>query len=75
MSCAAAWISRLAARRCRRSRRPDHADDRLLDNLPQVGELDLNPVIVTPDGGAAVDARIRVALCEPPPPPSLRRLR
>ncbi|WP_240197798.1 GNAT family N-acetyltransferase [Nonomuraea lactucae] len=48
---------------------------RLLDDLPQVAELDLNPVIVTADGAAAVDARIRVAPCEPPPSPLLRRLR
>ncbi len=33
---------------------------RLADDLPQVAELDLNPVIVGPDGAAAVDARIRV---------------
>ncbi|MEO3886721.1 GNAT family N-acetyltransferase [Nonomuraea sp. B5E05] len=48
---------------------------RLLDDLPQVAELDLNPVIVTPDGATTVDARIRVAPCEPPPSPLLRRLR
>jgi len=33
---------------------------RLADNLPQVAELDLNPVIVRPDGVVAVDTRIRV---------------
>ncbi len=33
---------------------------RLADDLPQVAELDLNPVIVRPDGVIAVDARIRV---------------
>jgi acyl-CoA synthetase (NDP forming)/GNAT superfamily N-acetyltransferase len=33
---------------------------RLADDLPQVAELDLNPVIVRPDGVVAVDARIRV---------------
>ena len=32
----------------------------LADDLPQVAELDLNPVIVRPDGAVAVDARIRV---------------
>ncbi|WP_171074062.1 acetate--CoA ligase family protein [Nonomuraea basaltis] len=47
----------------------------LLEDLPQVAELDLNPVIVTPDGATTVDARIRVAPCEPPPSPLLRRLR
>ena len=33
---------------------------RLADDLPQVVDLDLNPVIVRPDGAVAVDARIRV---------------
>ena len=33
---------------------------RLADDLPQVVELDLNPVIARPDGVVAVDARIRV---------------
>ena len=33
---------------------------RLADDLPQVIELDLNPVIARPDGAIAVDVRIRV---------------
>jgi len=33
---------------------------RLADDLPQVVELDLNPVIARPDGVVAVDARVRV---------------
>lgn len=33
---------------------------RLADDLPQVAELDLNPVIARPDGVYAVDARVRV---------------
>jgi acyl-CoA synthetase (NDP forming) len=33
---------------------------RLAADLPQVAELDLNPVIARPDGITAVDARIRV---------------
>ena len=32
----------------------------LADDLPQVAELDLNPVIARPDGVIAVDARIRL---------------
>jgi len=32
----------------------------LASDLPQIAELDLNPVIVRPDGAVAVDARIRV---------------
>lgn len=34
---------------------------RLAEMLPEVAELDLNPVIVGPDGVVVVDARIRVA--------------
>ena len=33
---------------------------RLGDDLPEVAELDLNPVIALPDGCVAVDARVRV---------------
>ena len=33
----------------------------LLDACPQIAELDLNPVIVTPEGAFVVDARVRVA--------------
>ncbi|MFD1546064.1 acetate--CoA ligase family protein [Nonomuraea guangzhouensis] len=29
----------------------------LLEDLPEVAELDLNPVIVTPDGAVRMDAR------------------
>jgi acetyl coenzyme A synthetase (ADP forming)-like protein len=34
---------------------------KLVEDLPQVAELDLNPVIASPDGCIAVDARIRAA--------------
>ena len=34
---------------------------RLAEDLPEVAELDLNPVIALPDRCVAVDARIRVA--------------
>lgn len=43
---------------------------RLADNLPEVAELDLNPLIAWPDGCVVVDARARIA---PPAPP--RRLK
>ena len=33
---------------------------RLADDLPEVTELDLNPVIARPDGAYVVDARIKV---------------
>jgi acyl-CoA synthetase (NDP forming) len=47
---------------------------RLADDLPEVAELDLNPVIARPDGAWAVDARVRVAPVQHPDP-FLRRLR
>jgi acetate---CoA ligase (ADP-forming) len=34
---------------------------RLVDDVPELVELDLNPVIAGPDGCVAVDARVRVA--------------
>ena len=37
-----------------------HRLSRLGDDLPEVAELDLNPVIASPDGCVAVDARVRV---------------
>ena len=46
---------------------------RLADDLPQVAELDLNPVIARPDGVTAVDARIRVT-CRGQADPFLRQL-
>jgi acyl-CoA synthetase (NDP forming)/GNAT superfamily N-acetyltransferase len=46
---------------------------RLADDLPQVAELDLNPVIAHPDGAVAVDARIRVT-SRRPADPFLRQL-
>jgi acyl-CoA synthetase (NDP forming) len=33
---------------------------RLVEDLPEVAELDCNPVIVTEHGAVVVDARIRV---------------
>jgi acyl-CoA synthetase (NDP forming) len=47
---------------------------RLADDLPEVAELDLNPVIATAGGAQAVDARIRVTAAEPRDP-FLRNLR
>ncbi|MDP9868293.1 MULTISPECIES: bifunctional acetate--CoA ligase family protein/GNAT family N-acetyltransferase [Streptosporangium] len=48
---------------------------RLLEDLPEVVELDLNPVIVTPAGAVAVDVRVRLAPAAPPPSLFRRRLR
>ena len=47
---------------------------RLAEDLPEVVEMDLNPVIATPEGVMVVDAKIRVARPEPRPDPTLRRL-
>jgi acetyl coenzyme A synthetase (ADP forming)-like protein len=40
-----------------------HRLGRLVENHPEVAELDLNPVLARPDGCVAVDARVR--LCKP----------
>jgi acyl-CoA synthetase (NDP forming)/GNAT superfamily N-acetyltransferase len=47
---------------------------RLTDDLPEITELDLNPVLARPDGVVVVHARIRVAP-QLPQDPFLRRLR
>jgi acyl-CoA synthetase (NDP forming) len=47
---------------------------RLADDLPEIAELDLNPVIARPDGATAVDARIRLTPAHPQDP-FLRKLR
>jgi acetate---CoA ligase (ADP-forming) len=45
----------------------------LAEDLPQVAELDCNPVSVLERGAAIVDARVRVAPAEPPRPLGARR--
>ena len=42
----------------------------LVENIPEISELDLNPVIVLPEGKgvSVVDARVRVAEALPPLP-------
>jgi ATP-grasp domain len=47
---------------------------RLADEVPEVQELDLNPVIARSDGIEAVDVRVRLAH-QDPQDPYLRRLR
>jgi acyl-CoA synthetase (NDP forming) len=41
---------------------------RLADEHAEIIEMDLNPVFVTPQGAAIVDARVRVAEAAPPAP-------
>jgi acyl-CoA synthetase (NDP forming)/GNAT superfamily N-acetyltransferase len=47
---------------------------RLADDLPEIAELDLNPLVARPDGACAVDARVRVVPAAHTDP-FLRRLR
>ncbi|MGH3197794.1 MAG: GNAT family N-acetyltransferase [Streptosporangiaceae bacterium] len=47
---------------------------RLADDLPEVTDLDLDPVITGPDGAAVVNARVKVTPYEPRDP-FLRKLR
>jgi len=47
---------------------------RLADDLPEITDLDLNPVIARPDGAFAVDARVKVTPYQPEDP-YLRKLR
>ncbi len=51
-----------------------HRVARLTAELPEMAELDINPVIVSPSGAIAVDARLRARPVPPGPPPDLRRL-
>jgi acyl-CoA synthetase (NDP forming) len=41
-----------------------HRLSRLATDLPEVSELDLNPVLAGPDGAVAVDARVRLRRVE-----------
>jgi acyl-CoA synthetase (NDP forming)/GNAT superfamily N-acetyltransferase len=52
-----------------------HRVGQLADAVPEIAELDLNPVIVTSTGAFVVDAKIRVAPPVPEPDPYSRRLR
>jgi acyl-CoA synthetase (NDP forming)/GNAT superfamily N-acetyltransferase len=47
----------------------------LVEDIPEVAELDLNPVMCGPTGVLAVDARIRVGQPAAAPDPLLRQLR
>ncbi|MCA2219296.1 bifunctional acetate--CoA ligase family protein/GNAT family N-acetyltransferase [Jidongwangia harbinensis] len=47
---------------------------RLAEDLPEVAELDLNPVVAGPHGAVTVDAKLRLAPVGAEPDPTLRRL-
>jgi acetyl coenzyme A synthetase (ADP forming)-like protein len=48
---------------------------RLADELPEVSEMDLNPVIVSETGVVAVDLKVRCAPASDQVPPDYRRMR
>jgi acetyl coenzyme A synthetase (ADP forming)-like protein len=47
----------------------------LAEHVPEVAELDCNPVIVSPDGAVVVDLKVHLAPHEPEAPEGLRRMR
>ena len=48
---------------------------RLAEDIPEIAEMDLNPVIVSPTGVVAVDAKLRLAPNSDDDEPTVRRLR
>jgi len=44
----------------------------LVEDLPQIRELDLNPILVHEEGATVVDARVRVGPADPEPLPGAR---
>ncbi|MBO0867653.1 MAG: GNAT family N-acetyltransferase [Micromonosporaceae bacterium] len=48
---------------------------RLAEDLPEVAELDLNPILASPDGVMAVDVKLRLAPVGEEPDPGVRSLR
>jgi acyl-CoA synthetase (NDP forming) len=48
---------------------------RLAGVVPEVAEMDINPLVASPSGAVAVDARVRVAPVPPGPPADLRQMR
>lgn len=47
----------------------------LAEHVPEVSELDCNPVIVSPHGAVVVDMKVHLTPLAPGPPETLRRLR
>jgi acyl-CoA synthetase (NDP forming)/GNAT superfamily N-acetyltransferase len=52
-----------------------HRVARLAEAVPEVAELDINPLVATPSGAVAVDLKLRVAPAAAEPDPYARRLR
>ncbi len=47
----------------------------LAEHVPEIAELDCNPVVVSPQGAVVVDVKVRLAAVPLGPPPGVRRLR
>jgi hypothetical protein len=47
---------------------------RLAEELPEVAELDLNPILLGPQGAVVVDAKLRLAEVGAEPDAALRQL-
>jgi acyl-CoA synthetase (NDP forming) len=47
----------------------------LAEHVPEIAELDCNPVVVSARGVTVVDVKVRLAPVPPGPPPGVRRLR
>jgi acetyl coenzyme A synthetase (ADP forming)-like protein len=47
----------------------------LAEHVPEIAELDCNPVVVSPQGAVVVDVKVRLAPVPLGPPPGVRRLR
>jgi acetate---CoA ligase (ADP-forming) len=48
---------------------------RLAEVVPEVAEMDCNPVVVSAGGAVALDVKIRLKPPAPTPPPGVRRMR
>jgi acyl-CoA synthetase (NDP forming) len=48
---------------------------RLAEDLPEVAELDLNPILASATGAVVVDAKLRLAETDREPDATLRQLR
>jgi acetyl coenzyme A synthetase (ADP forming)-like protein len=48
---------------------------RLAEVVPEIAEMDCNPVVVSASGALALDVKIRLAPPAPGPPPGVRRMR